>query len=173
MDPVGQQWEHCRPTKVGNASLDGYGSFVVKFSQAPAQSGTPSLGKPVSTQKSGLISMRNFRLDIDSLPGKSVVSVAPLVVPAAAVVRAAPYPSLVVTASPLASAAQQQWLAECQRWLASGQPRNGTLTFLAPNLLTPVFTERFTGLRVASIATVSGRPTVTLTMAGMSIVPTK
>ena len=156
-----------------DATTDAVASFGVKFSQVPAESGTPSSGKPSATQKSNLIYTRNFRFDVDSLPGKPVVSVAPLVIPASAVVKAAPYPTLIVSASPLANVAQQQWLAECQRWLASGQPRNGTLTFLSPNLTTPVLTERFTGLRVASIATVSGRPTVTLTMTAMSITPAK
>jgi hypothetical protein len=60
-----------------------------------------------------------------------------------------------------------------QTWLASGQPRSGTLTFLAADLSTPLFVERFSGLRVASITTVSGRPTFTLTMTGLSIQPAK
>src|SRR5262245_9038213 len=41
-----------------DATTDGVGSFGVKFSQVPAESGAPSSGKPYPTQKSNLIYTR-------------------------------------------------------------------------------------------------------------------
>ena len=148
-------------------------SFAVKFSQTSPESGQAPAGQPGPTTKAQVILQRNFRLDIDSIPGSYVSAVAPLVIGAASIVKGGGYPPLVVSATALASSAHPDWMNKWQTWLASGQPRSGTLTFLSADLRTPLLVERFSGLRVASITTVSGRPTFTLTMAGVSIESTK
>jgi hypothetical protein len=152
-----------------DASNTGVGSFAVKFSQDAADQVAPPAATLPSIATAPVIRQNMFRLDIDSIGGSYVMAVAPVVVTPAPVEKGAGLPPLVVTVrSGLPVQAQEQF-AGWQQWFASGQPRGGTLTFLAADLRTPVLVERFSGLRVTSISSAAAASTVTLAMTGMSI----
>jgi hypothetical protein len=148
-------------------------TFAFRFSQTSPETAPAPAGQPAPVTKAQLILQRNFRLDIDSIPGAYVSAVGPLVIGAASIVKGGGYPPLVVSSPALVPSSHPDWMNKWQTWLASGQPRSGTLTFLSADLRTPLLVERFSGLRLASITTVSGRPTFTLTMTGVSLQPAK
>ena len=144
-------------------------TFTIKFSPGVAEQGLPSGGAPGPNPRLQPM-QRNFRLDFDSLAGTYVSGVGALTLIPDDVARGAEFPTLVLSTSSLStSAAYQKWSRDVQAWFTSGKPRNGTLTFLGPDMRTPLFVEQFRGLRVTSISTGSGKPTIHLSMTGMSI----
>ena len=188
--PTAQVQEVSLPA--ANAGNTTAGSFAVKFYPAAAQQEPPPAAAMPSITMSPVVRQHMFRLDIDSVSGENVMTVAPVIAtglvqqaaelaekPAATelvtkrlttgLVPNRPPPSpLVVTvrSGPTVQAVQQftQW----QQWFASGATKGGTLTFFAADL-SPLLVERFSGLRVISISSASGVSTVTIGMTGMGV----
>jgi hypothetical protein len=65
------------------------GAFVVKFSQTSPETGPAPAGQPNPVSKGQLILQRNFRLDIDSIPGAYVSTVGALAIGAVSITKVA------------------------------------------------------------------------------------
>jgi hypothetical protein len=147
-------------------------SFTVKFAPAVTQTGTaaPKEPPPLTANVKGAVASR-FTFAIDGLPGNYVAGVGPIAVTATE--KGALLPGLVATYRFAATPQGQQQLAQLQQWFASGQPRNGTLTFLSPDFKTAVLVEQFSGLRVTGVSTSAGTSIVNMAMSGMRITGAK
>ncbi len=145
-------------------------AFAVKFFPAiETDAAAPTTLAPSATvQESQAMLASNFSFATDSI-WRTAFSVDSMVVasPAPGVWT---MPTLAVVVRSDAATANA-----LQKWLASGLPKDGTLTFLSPNLATPLLIERFYGLRVQSMATVPEpanavqRMKVTMTMTGIRL----
>jgi hypothetical protein len=164
--PMAQIQEVSLPA--ANASSTAAGSFAVKFSPAAVAQEAPPAASLPSIALTPLVRQNMFRLDIDSVSGSYVMTVAPVVVTTGLVEKPPPPSPLVVTVRSGPTVQAQQQFAQWQQWFASGEPRSGTLSFLAADLR-PILVERFSGLRVMSISSASGVSTVTIGMTGVGV----
>jgi hypothetical protein len=149
-----------------DASNTGIPAFTIKFAQGIAEQGKPASGTPpMEPPLTQALRLNHFRLKFGDLDAAYTRTIAPMTITAGAKV-----PDLVITTSASStSPAYQLWAKGLQAWFQSRLPRSGTLIYLAPDMVTPVFVEEFTGVVVKSIDTPTAAPgTVTLGLTGVS-----
>lgn len=161
---IGSTWIQEVDVPRADASHTGPALVRVKFAQAISE-----LSKPTTSPGSNLLGQmlhaNYFHLQFDSLDATTAISIAPMAIRLPDVLKGINLPQLVLTTA----ASSPVWNTGIQKWLTSQTARNGTLTFLASNLSTPLLVVRYLGVRVKSIDTSTGAPIVTFTMTGIRI----
>lgn len=156
---------------------------TVKFFPTVATQSTPS--EPMGQLPPTKMALESdFRLAIDGVDCTHVAGVGALTItlppnlPAGRMKTLGRHPA--VAFPPLVVTVSRNFAGPFQQWLASGSPKNGSLTFLSADMKTPFFVLNFTGLRITTITneTSAGsgsvlRSTVTMSVSGMSVASSK
>jgi hypothetical protein len=152
---------------------------TVKFFPSLATQSMPS--EPMGQLPQTKVALEsNFRLAIDGVDCTRVAGIGALTItlppnlPAGRTKMFGRRPT--VTFPPLVVTVSRNFAGPFQQWLASGSPKNGSLTFLSTDMKTSLFVLDFTGLRITTITneTSTGsesipRSTITMSVSGMSV----
>ena len=153
---------------VANATVQASTGFSVKLFPAPSKSAPATIAPPHVVAGMHPMLQKDFRLTIDQLDCRRVVSLSPIVVSFAGSAKGVG----LMQVQPITIHVAQADLAAFQAWMTSGVTRNGALSFMEPNLTTAMLTIQLTGLKVTRIVTSTSNAMytdVTVTATGVSV----
>ncbi|HXD48591.1 MAG TPA: hypothetical protein VN600_07455 [Gemmatimonadaceae bacterium] len=153
---------------VANASAQASTGFSVKLFPAPSRSAPATITPPHLVAGMHPMLQNDFKLTIDQVDCRRVLSLSPIVVSFAGSAKGVGP----MQVQPIVIRVGQADLAGFQAWLTSGATRNGSLSFMEPNLATAMLTIQLNGMKVTRIVTSTSNAMysdVTVTATGVSV----